>query len=86
MDRQAAQRWCRAAAELGHGHAQPMLGKYLLVGLRVISMPQSTGPSRKALPMWRPNLRAQISQRGNPNGFERVRCEISHLFASTGAQ
>ncbi|HEY2132619.1 MAG TPA: hypothetical protein VGH36_06555, partial [Acetobacteraceae bacterium] len=28
-DRPAAQRWFRAAAERGHGHAQMMLGRYL---------------------------------------------------------
>src|SRR4029077_11962429 len=32
MDRQAALRWFRAAAELGHGHAQLMLGRYLASG------------------------------------------------------
>jgi len=31
-DREAAQRWFRAAAELGHGHAQLMLGRYLVAG------------------------------------------------------
>ena len=31
-DPQVAQRWFRAAAELGHGHAQLMLGRYLLAG------------------------------------------------------
>ena len=31
-DRQIAQRWFRAAAELGHGHAQMMLGRYLMNG------------------------------------------------------
>jgi TPR repeat protein len=31
-DRQAAQRWFRAAAELGHGHAQLMVGRYLVAG------------------------------------------------------
>jgi TPR repeat protein len=29
MDRPAAQRWFRAAAEAGHAHAQMMLGRYL---------------------------------------------------------
>jgi TPR repeat protein len=29
MDRPAAQRWFRAAAERGHAHAQMMLGRYL---------------------------------------------------------
>jgi TPR repeat protein len=29
-NRQMAQRWFLAAAELGHGHAQMMLGRYLL--------------------------------------------------------
>jgi TPR repeat protein len=29
MDRAKAQRWFRAAAELGHGHAQLMLSRYL---------------------------------------------------------
>jgi TPR repeat protein len=32
MDRVAAQRWFRAAAELGHGQAQLMLGRYLATG------------------------------------------------------
>ena len=32
MDRMTAQRWFRAAAELGHGHAQLMLGRYLASG------------------------------------------------------
>ena len=32
-DRPAAQRWFRAAAERGHGHAQMMLGRYLARGL-----------------------------------------------------
>jgi TPR repeat protein len=32
MDRVAAQRWFRAAAELGHGQAQFMLGRYLASG------------------------------------------------------
>ena len=32
-DRQTAQRWFRAAAELGHGQAQLMLGRYLTNGL-----------------------------------------------------
>jgi TPR repeat protein len=32
VDRQIAQRWFRAAAELGHGHAQMMLGRYLMNG------------------------------------------------------
>jgi TPR repeat protein len=32
-DRQIAQRWFRVAAERGHGHAQMMLGRYLLNGL-----------------------------------------------------
>jgi TPR repeat protein len=32
MDQQVAQRWFRAAAELGHGHAQLMLGRYLIAG------------------------------------------------------
>jgi TPR repeat protein len=31
-DRQAAQRWFRAATELGQGHAQLMLGRYLVAG------------------------------------------------------
>ncbi|HJY47931.1 MAG TPA: hypothetical protein VJ349_04685, partial [Stellaceae bacterium] len=31
-DRAAAQRWFRAAAELGHGQAQLMLGRYLAEG------------------------------------------------------
>ena len=31
-DRVAAQRWFRAAAELGHGQAQFMLGRYLARG------------------------------------------------------
>ena len=31
-DRMAAQRWFRAAAELGHGQAQLMLGRYLAEG------------------------------------------------------
>ena len=33
VDRQTAQRWFRAAAELGHGQAQLMLGRYLTNGL-----------------------------------------------------
>ena len=33
MDRPAAQRWFRAAAEHGHGHGQMMLGRYLARGL-----------------------------------------------------
>ena len=32
MDRMAALRWFRAAAELGHGPAQLMLGRYLASG------------------------------------------------------
>jgi TPR repeat protein len=32
-DRQTAQQWFRAAAELSHGHAQMMLGRYLMGGL-----------------------------------------------------
>jgi TPR repeat protein len=32
-DRRTAQQWFRAAAELGHGHAQTMLGRYLIAGL-----------------------------------------------------
>jgi TPR repeat protein len=32
VDRAAAQRWFRAAAELGHGPAQLMLGRYLVEG------------------------------------------------------
>jgi hypothetical protein len=32
VDRGAAQRWFRAAAEHGHGHAQMMLGRYLTSG------------------------------------------------------
>ncbi len=32
-DRPTAQRWFRAAAERGHGHAQLMLGRYLTNGL-----------------------------------------------------
>jgi TPR repeat protein len=32
MDRVAAQRWFLAAAELGHGQAQLMLGRYLARG------------------------------------------------------
>jgi TPR repeat protein len=32
IDRATAQRWFRAAAELGHGHAQLMLGRYLASG------------------------------------------------------
>jgi TPR repeat protein len=32
-DRPTAQGWFRAAAELGHGHAQLMLGRYLTAGL-----------------------------------------------------
>ena len=32
QDRPAAQRWFRAAAELGHGQAQMMLGRYLAEG------------------------------------------------------
>jgi uncharacterized protein len=32
IDRAIAQRWFRAAAELGHGHAQLMLGRYLASG------------------------------------------------------
>jgi len=31
-NRQIAQHWFRAAAELGHGHAQMMLGRYLING------------------------------------------------------
>ena len=31
-DAKLAQQWFRAAAELGHGHAQLMLAKYLLIG------------------------------------------------------
>jgi TPR repeat protein len=33
MDRATAQRWFRAAAELGHGQAQLMLGRYLRDGV-----------------------------------------------------
>jgi uncharacterized protein len=33
MDRKIAQRWFRAAAELGHGQAQLMLGRYLAGGV-----------------------------------------------------
>jgi len=33
MDRRTAQRWFRAAAELGHGHAQLMLARYLARGV-----------------------------------------------------
>jgi TPR repeat protein len=33
MDRPAAQRWFRSAAEHGHAHAQMMLGRYLTRGL-----------------------------------------------------
>jgi TPR repeat protein len=32
VDRATAQWWFRAAAELGHGHAQLMLGRYLAGG------------------------------------------------------
>jgi hypothetical protein len=32
-DRAAAQRWFRAAAELGHGQAQLILGRYLAEGI-----------------------------------------------------
>ena len=32
LDRVTAQRWFRAAAELGHGQAQLMLGRYLATG------------------------------------------------------
>jgi TPR repeat protein len=32
VDRGAAQRWFRAAAEHGHGHAQMTLGRYLMSG------------------------------------------------------
>ena len=32
INRATAQRWFRAAAELGHGHAQLMLGRYLAGG------------------------------------------------------
>jgi uncharacterized protein len=32
VDRRVAQRWFRAAAERGHGHAQMMLGRYLVSG------------------------------------------------------
>ena len=32
VDRAAAERWFRAAAERGHGHAQLMLGRYLRRG------------------------------------------------------
>jgi uncharacterized protein len=32
IDRQLAQQWFRAAADLGHGHAQLMLGRYLSNG------------------------------------------------------
>jgi hypothetical protein len=31
-DRTAARRWFHAAAELGHGQAQLMLGRYLIAG------------------------------------------------------
>ena len=44
-DRKIAQRWFRAAAELGHGHAQMMLGRYLSGGL--------TGePDREEARLW----------------------------------
>jgi TPR repeat protein len=33
FDRKIAQQWFRGAAELGHGHAQLMLGRYLTTGL-----------------------------------------------------
>jgi len=33
IDRATAQRWFRAAAKLGHGHAQLMLGRYLARGV-----------------------------------------------------
>ena len=33
MDRGTAQRWFRAAANLGHGQAQLMLGRYLASGV-----------------------------------------------------
>ena len=33
MDRHTAQQWFRRAAELGHGHAQLMLGRYLAGGV-----------------------------------------------------
>jgi hypothetical protein len=32
IDREAAQRWFRAAAEVGHSHAQLMLARYLASG------------------------------------------------------
>jgi uncharacterized protein len=32
IDRSIAQRWFRASAERGHGHAQLMLGRYLIDG------------------------------------------------------
>ena len=31
IDRTIAQRWFRAAAELGHGYAQLMLGRYMML-------------------------------------------------------
>jgi len=39
IGRVAAQRWFRAAAELGHGHAQLMLGRYLARGVAGESNP-----------------------------------------------
>jgi TPR repeat protein len=33
MDREVALKWFRAAAEMGHGHAQLMLGRYLANGV-----------------------------------------------------
>ena len=54
VDRRVAQRWLRAAAERGNGHAQLMLGRYLVKGVAGELNPVEgrlwLEPLRRALP------------------------------------
>ena len=67
-DRAIAQRWFRAAAELGHGHAQLMLGRYLAAGVAG-ELDQrrrrlgSSAPPRRASPR-----RSRINYKHEPVG------------------
>ena len=62
----AAQRWFRAAAELGHGHAQLMLGRYLAEGA-------AGNPDRAEARLWIEQAAAQ--------GIEEAQADLAALHA-----
>ena len=75
-----AQRWFRAAAELGHGQAQPMLGRYLPK-----ASPASQTRRRRARGSSKPLPRASKKHRPISPHCTRRRCSRAERLNSRQA-